>query len=76
MADKYTIWVLLINPFFFVVFLHNFVYIFLKRGQSYSQQQYIQDFFKKKPCQRQVDEVQCRSEPLHPAGASRPANYP
>ncbi len=37
----------------------------MKRGQ---QQQYIQGFFKKKPCQRQVDEVQCRSEPIHPAG--------
>ncbi len=24
----------------------------------------------KKPCQRQVDEVQCRSEPIHPADPS------
>ncbi len=38
------------------------------------QQQYIQGFFKKKPCQRQAEAVQCRSEPIHQAGASRPAN--
>ncbi len=31
----------------------------MKRGQSKAQQQYIQGFFKKKPCQRQVDAVQC-----------------
>ncbi len=30
----------------------------MKREQSKAQQQYIQDFFKKKPCQRQVDAVQ------------------
>ncbi len=29
----------------------------MKREQSKAQQQYIQDFFKKKPCQRQVDAV-------------------
>ncbi len=29
-----------------------------KKGQSKAQQQYIQGFFKKKPYQRQVDEVQ------------------
>ncbi len=29
------------------------------RGQSKAQQQYIQGFFQKKPCQRRVDEVQC-----------------
>ncbi len=34
----------------------------MKRGQSKAQQQYIQGFFKKKPCQRQVDAVQSRSE--------------
>ncbi len=31
----------------------------MKKGQSKAQQQYIQGFFKKKPCQRQVDAVQC-----------------
>ncbi len=41
----------------------------MKRRQSKAQQQYIQGFFKKKPCQRPVDEVQCRSEPIHPAEA-------
>ncbi len=36
----------------------------MKRGQSKAQQQYIQGFFKKKPCHRQLDAVQCRSEPI------------
>ncbi len=31
----------------------------MKRGHSKAQQQYVQGFFKKKPCQRQVDAVQC-----------------
>ncbi len=31
----------------------------MKRGQSKAQQQYIQGFFKRKPCQRQADAGQC-----------------
>ncbi len=72
MAVKYTnviFVILMIKLVFFYRILCNF---FLKGKKA--QQQYIQGFLKKKPCQRQVDEVQCRSEPIHPAGASRPAN--
>ncbi len=72
MAVKYTICVILmIKLFFFDIILCKKK---PKRGQSKAQQQYTQGFFKKKPCQRQVDEVQFRSEPIHQAGASRPAN--
>ncbi len=52
MAAKYTICVILMIK---LVFLQNCV---IKKGQSKAQQQYIQGFFKKKPYQRQVDEVQ------------------
>ncbi len=72
MAVKYTNVICVILMIKLVFFLQNFVYFFLKGKKA--QQQYIQGFFKKKACQRQVDEVQCRSEPIHPAGASRPAN--
>ncbi len=59
MAVKYTICVILIIKFFFLTeFCENKK---TERGQSKAQQQYIQGFFKKKPCQRQVDAVQCSS---------------
>ncbi len=70
MAVKYTICVILMIKFFW----QNFVKTKTKRGQSKAQQQYIYGFFKKKPCERQVYAVQCRSEPIHQAGASKPAN--
>ncbi len=38
----------------------------IKRGQSQAQQQYIQGFFKNKPCQRQADVVQCSAGQSHP----------
>ncbi len=60
MAIKYTICVILIiklEEFYLDRMCQK-----VKRGQSKAQQQYIQGFFRKKPCQRQVDAVQCRSE--------------
>ncbi len=41
-----------------VFFFYRILCKKIKRGQSKAQQQYIQGFFKKKPCQRQVDEAQ------------------
>ncbi len=73
MAIKYTICVILMIKLEFV-FLDRILCRKMKRGQRKEHQQYIQGIFKKKPCQRLVDAVQGRSEPIHPAGASRPAN--
>ncbi len=50
MAIKYTICVILMIKL--VVFFTEFCVKKIKRGQSKAQQQYIQGFFKKKPCQR------------------------
>ncbi len=50
MAIKYIICVILMIKLEF--FSQN-------KGTSKAQQQYIQGFFKKKPCQRQEDAVQC-----------------
>ncbi len=56
MAIKYTIFVILmIKVVFFLDRILGKKKV--KRGQSKAQQQYIQGFFKKKPCQRQVDAV-------------------
>ncbi len=70
MDIKYTICVILMIKLEFV-YLDIILCKKMKRGQSKAQQQ---GFFKKKACQRHVDAVQCRSEPIHPAGASMPAN--
>lgn len=71
MAIKYTVCVILIISLF--IFRQNFVGEKMKGGQSQAQQ-HIQGVFKKKQCQRQVDTVQCRSEPIHQAGPSWFAN--
>ncbi len=73
-AIKYTIHVILTIKFDLFFFLTELCVKKIKSGQSKAQQQYVQGFFKKKACQRQVDAVQCRSEPTHQAGESRPAN--
>ncbi len=56
MAVKYTICAILMIKVF--CFFSEFCVKKIKKGQSKAQQQYIQGFFKKKPCQRKVNEVQ------------------